>query len=147
MPSARSTVTPFNLNVPKSALDDLKRRLEAGRWPHRETVADWSQGVPLARIQALAEYWRTSYDWRRCEAMINRFGQYHAEIDGLGIHFLHVRSKHENALPILLSHGWPGSVLEFAKTIGPLTDCRWTQHRANDGNTGQVISNPPSRLA
>src|SRR5712691_257339 len=118
-----SAVTPFNIiNVPQTVLDDLKRRLDMTRWPNRETVSDWSQGVPLARVRALVDYWRTKYDWRRCEAMLNGLGQYRTEIDGLGIHFLHVRSRHKHALPILLSHGWPGSVLEFAKVIGPLTD-------------------------
>jgi epoxide hydrolase len=115
-------ITPFTINVPQSALDDLKRRLEMTRWPTRETVSDWSQGVPLARVRALVDYWRTTDDWHRCEAMLNAFGQYRTEIEGLGIHFLHVRSRHPNALPLLLSHGWPGSVLEFAKLIGPLTD-------------------------
>ncbi len=109
-------------NYVKMVLDDLKRRLKATRWPNRETVSDWSQGVPLARVRALVEYWRTKYDWRRCEEMLNAFGQCRTEIEGLGIHFLHVRSVHMNALPILLSHGWPGSVLEFANVIAPLTD-------------------------
>ena len=100
-----SLVTPFEINVPQSALDDLKRRLEMTRWPNRETVSDWSQGVPLTRILPLVDYWRTEYDWRRCQTMLNGLGQYRTEIDGLGIHFLHVRSRHQNALPILLSHG------------------------------------------
>ncbi len=97
--SAATAIMPFNLKIPDSALIDLRRWLEAIRWPERETVTDWSQGVPLARIQALVEYWRTKYDWRRCEAMLNRFGQFKTQIDGLGIHFLHVRSRHANALP------------------------------------------------
>ncbi len=120
--SEATAIVPFTLNIPESALVDLKRRLEATRWPERETVADWSQGVPVARIQALVEYWRTKYDWQRCEAMLNRFGQFKTQIDGLGFHFLHVRSRHVNALPLILSHGWPGSVIEFHKVIGPLAD-------------------------
>jgi epoxide hydrolase len=100
----------------------LKQRLANTRWPERETVDDWSQGSRLERVQALVEYWRTQYDWRRCEAMLNRFGQYKTQFDGLGIHFLHVRSRHADALPLVLTHGWPGSVIEFHKVIGPLTD-------------------------
>jgi pimeloyl-ACP methyl ester carboxylesterase len=131
-PSSTSVITPFKINVPQSALDDLKRRLEMTRWPTRETVSDWSQGVPLARVRALVDYWRTTYDWRRCEAMLNAFGPYRTEIEGLGIHFLHVRSRHPNALPLVLSHGWPGSVLEFAKVIGPLTDSTGHGGKADD---------------
>jgi pimeloyl-ACP methyl ester carboxylesterase len=120
--SDAKAIVPFTLKIPESALIDLRRRLEATRWPERETVADWSQGVPLARIQALVEYWLTKYDWRRCEAMLNRFGQFKTQIDGLRFHFLHVRSRHANALPLILTHGWPGSVIEFHKVIGPLTE-------------------------
>lgn len=115
-------ITPFHLAIPDDALVDLRRRLEYTRWPDRETVGDWSQGVPLAQAQALIEHWRTRYDWRRCEARLNALGQFTTEIDGLSIHFLHIRSKHANAMPMLLSHGWPGSVIEFLKVIGPLTD-------------------------
>ena len=132
-----SLVTPFEINVPQSALDDLKRRLEMTRWPNRETVSDWSQGVPLTRILPLVDYWRTEYDWRRCQTMLNGLGQYRTEIDGLGIHFLHVRSRHQNALPILLSHGWPGSVLEFVKVIGPLTEP--TGHGGNAEGAFHVV--------
>jgi pimeloyl-ACP methyl ester carboxylesterase len=117
-----SEVTEFTLSVEQRVLDDLKQRLANTRWPERETVDDWSQGSPLERVQALVEYWRTRYDWRRCEAMLNRFGQYKTQFDGLGIHFLHVRSRHADALPLVLTHGWPGSVIEFHKVIGPLTD-------------------------
>jgi pimeloyl-ACP methyl ester carboxylesterase len=120
--SDAAAITPFTLKIPESALMDLKRRLDATRWPERETVTDWSQGVPLASIQALVEYWRTKYDWRRCEAMLKGFGQFKTQIDGLGFHFLHVRSRHANALPLILTHGWPGSVIEFHKVIGPLAD-------------------------
>ena len=117
-----ATIEAFQLAIPDSQLEDLQRRLDATRWPEHEVVEDWSQGVPLAKIRALVDYWRTSYDWRRCEAMLNGFGQFHTRIDGLDIHFLHVRSPHANALPMLLTHGWPGSVVEFHKVIGPLTD-------------------------
>ena len=115
-------ITPFTLAVPQAELDDLARRLERTRWPEREVVADWSQGAPLARVQALCEHWRTKYDWRRIEARLNGLGQFTTEIDGLSIHFLHVRSPHPNAMPLLITHGWPGSVIEFMKVIGPLTD-------------------------
>ena len=119
---AAPAITPFTYAAPESALDDLKLRLAQARLPERETVSDWSQGVPLAKLRALVAYWRTDYDWRRCEAVLNGFGQYRTEIDGLGIHFLHVRSGHPDALPIVITHGWPGSVIEFLKVIGPLTD-------------------------
>jgi len=115
-------LTPFTFRAPQSALDDLNQRLARVRWPERETVADWSQGVPLARLRALVEYWRTDYDWRRCEVRLNGFAQYRTEIDGLEIHFLHVRSPHANALPLIITHGWPGSVIEFFKIIEPLTN-------------------------
>jgi hypothetical protein len=119
---ARPAIAAFTYHAPQSALDDLGQRLAQARWPERETAADWSQGVPLARLRALVDYWRTEYDWRRCEATLNGFGQNRTEIDGLDIHFLHVRSSHADALPILITHGWPGSVIEFFKIIGPLTD-------------------------
>ena len=125
-------VIPFTIDVPQEQLDDLRRRLAFARWPDRETVQDFSQGIQLDRMKRLVEYWRTQYDWRRCEATLNGFGQYRAEIDGLNIHFLHVRSKHESALPLLLTHGWPGSVLEFSKAIGPLTDPTAHGEKASD---------------
>ena len=115
-------VLPFRLGVEDGVLDDLRRRLRATRWPDAETVGDWSQGAPLARVRALCDYWLDVYDWRRCEAMLNGFGQHCTRIDGLDVHFLHIRSPVAGALPMLLTHGWPGSVLEFAKVIGPLTD-------------------------
>jgi pimeloyl-ACP methyl ester carboxylesterase len=127
-----TTITPFTLAVPDSQLDLLKRRLAMTRWPERETVDDWTQGVPLAKIQALVEYWGSRYDWRRCEATLNGLGQYRTEIDGLGIHFLHIRSRHADALPLLLTHGWPGSVIEFLKVVGPLTDPTAHGGRAED---------------
>ncbi|MGZ8649572.1 MAG: epoxide hydrolase family protein, partial [Solirubrobacteraceae bacterium] len=115
-------VRPFHLEVPQRALDDLRERLARTRWPERETVDDWSQGIPLAYVQDLCGYWAEGYDWRRAEAALNAVGQFKTEIDGLGIHFLHARSPHAGALPLLLTHGWPGSVVEFLKVIGPLVD-------------------------
>src|SRR5262249_15411254 len=125
-------VTPFKYEAPQSALDDLKQRLTRTRWPERETVKDWSQGVPLAKLRQLVEYWRTDYDWRRCEAKLNGFAQYRTKIYGLNIHFLHVRSRHETALPIIITHGWPGSVIEFLKIIDPLTNPTAHGGRAED---------------
>jgi epoxide hydrolase len=127
-----TAVTPFKYEAPQSALDDLKRRLKETRWPERETAKDWSQGVPLTKLRALVEYWRTDYDWRRGEAKLNRFPQFRTKIDGLNIHFLHVRSRHENALPIIITHGWPGSVIEFLKIIDPLTNPTAHGGRAED---------------
>lgn len=121
-PQATEAVTPFPLSVPAQALADLKQRLASTRWPGRETVPDTRQGVPLATLQALVEHWRDHYDWRRIERQLNGWGQYRTRIDGLGIHFLHIRSPHPDAMPLLLTHGWPGSVLEFRNVIGPLTD-------------------------
>lgn len=115
-------ITPFRAAVPQAALDDLKQRLRMVRFPEQETVADWSQGVPLAKARALVAYWRDRYDWRRFEARLNAFPQFRTEIDGLGIHFIHVKSRHANALPIILTHGWPGSIVEFLDVIKPLTD-------------------------
>jgi pimeloyl-ACP methyl ester carboxylesterase len=117
-----ASIEPFHLYVEQEALDDLARRLAATRWPERETVGDWSQGVPLEQVQALCRYWQHSYDWRRCEAWLNGIGQYKTDLDGLSIHFLHKRSPEPNAMPLLITHGWPGSVIEFHKIIGPLTD-------------------------
>lgn len=125
-------VTPWTLRIPQADLDDLVARLNRVRWPERETGEGWSQGVPLARAQALVEYWRTSYDWRRCEAMLNGFGQFRTVIDGLDLHFLHVRSSNPDAAPLLITHGWPGSVLEFHKVIGPLTEPQRYGGRAED---------------
>lgn len=115
-------ITPFRVDIPQAALDDLRDRLARTRWPEREPVDDWSQGVPLAAVQELCEYWRTAHDWRRCEVQLNDYDQYRTVIDGLGIHFLHIRSPEPDALPLIMTHGWPGSVLEFMKVIGPLTD-------------------------
>ena len=115
-------IEPFHLAVPEAALDDLKARLARTRWPERETVMDASQGVRLTDAQALCAYWRDTYDWRRCEARLNASGQFRTVIDGLGIHFLHVRSPEPEAIALILTHGWPGSVVEFLKVIGPLSD-------------------------
>jgi pimeloyl-ACP methyl ester carboxylesterase len=119
---ARTAVRPFRINVPEEELVDLRRRILATRWPDKETVADQSQGVPLATMQELARYWATQYDWRTCEAKLNALPQFMTEIDGLDIHFIHVRSKHEHALPLIVTHGWLGSIIEQLKIIGPLTD-------------------------
>ena len=114
--------TPFQIAVSDAALDDLKRRLRATRWPERETVDDWSQGIPLAYVQDVCGYWTEKYDWRAREARLNRFAQWKTEIDGLGVHFVHVRSPHADALPLVITHGWPGSIVEFQKVIEPLTN-------------------------
>ena len=114
-------IKPFELAIPEAALEDLRRRLTATRWPDSETPDDWSQGIPLAYVQEVCQYWAHGYDWRRCESLLNGMHQFQTEIDGLDFHFLHVRSPHADALPLLISHGWPGSVLEFRHVIGPLT--------------------------
>jgi pimeloyl-ACP methyl ester carboxylesterase len=120
--TAASDIRPFQVNVPQADLDDLRQRLTATRWPSKELVADRSQGVQLATMQALARYWTTDHDWRQTEAKLNALPQFTTEIDGVEIHFIHVKSKHENALPLIMTHGWPGSVIELLGTIGPLTD-------------------------
>jgi pimeloyl-ACP methyl ester carboxylesterase len=117
-----TAVCPFRFNVPEAELTELRRRINATKWPERETVTDASQGVQLATTQALARYWATDYDWRTCEAKLKALPQFMTEIDGLDIHFIHVRSKHENALPLIVTHGWPGSVIEQMKIIDPLTN-------------------------
>ncbi len=119
---ASGLVAPFTLAIPQVDLDDLAQRLARTRWPDPETVDDTSQGPPLAKLQALVARWREGYDWRRCEAELNGFGQHRTEIDELNIHFLHIRSAEPDALPLLMTHGWPGSVLEFRDVIGPLSD-------------------------
>jgi pimeloyl-ACP methyl ester carboxylesterase len=117
-----SEIKPFKLAIPQSELDDLHRRIDMTRWPDKEGVDDWSQGAPLRYVKDLVAYWRHEYDWRRCEAQLNAWGQYKTEIDGVGIHFLHIRSTEPDALPLIMTHGWPGSVIEFNKVIGPLTN-------------------------
>src|SRR6516225_3263924 len=126
------TIRPFGVHVPDEDLTDLQRRIAATRWPPEEVVADQSQGVQLATIQALVTYWGTGYDWRRCEAQLNALPQFVTELDGLDIHFIHVRSRHENALPLIITHGWPGSVIEMLEVIGPLTDPTAHGGRAED---------------
>jgi pimeloyl-ACP methyl ester carboxylesterase len=115
-------IRPFQVDVPQEKLDELSRRVEATRWPSNELVDDRSQGVQLATMEALARYWTTEYDWRKCEARLNALPQFTTQIDGVDIHFIHVKSPHENALPLIMTHGWPGSVVELLETIGPLTD-------------------------
>jgi pimeloyl-ACP methyl ester carboxylesterase len=132
MASANGAVRPFRIEVPQHEIDDLRRRIDATRWPTRELVADRSQGVQLAATQELARYWTTEYDWRRCEARLNALPQFKTEIGGLDIHFIHVESAHENALPLIMTHGWPGSVVELLETIGPLTDPTAHGGRAED---------------
>src|SRR6266699_4964305 len=117
-----SAVRPLRINVPEEALVDLRRRIAATRWPDKETVADQSQGAQLAKLQELVRYWGTGYDWRKLEAKLNALPQFVTTIDGVDIHFIHVRSRHPNALPLLVTHGWPGSIIEQLKIIGPLTD-------------------------
>ena len=129
---AAAAISPLRYRAPQAALDDLRTRLARTRWPERETVNDWSQGVPLAKLRALVDYWRGGYDWRRCEAALVRIPQFRTTLDGLGIHFIHVRSKHPNALPIVMTHGWPGSIIEFMQIIAPLTDPTAHGGRAED---------------
>ena len=117
-----TAIRPFRINVPEQALVDLRRRIEMTRWPEKETVEDQSQGVPLATMRELARYWAADYNWRKAEEKLNAYPQFVTNIDGLDIHFIHVRSRHPNALPLVITHGWPGSVLEQIKLIGPLTD-------------------------
>jgi pimeloyl-ACP methyl ester carboxylesterase len=126
-------VRPFRVDVPEEDLVDLRRRIAATQWPEKETVADESQGVQLATIQELARYWATDYDWRKCEAKLKALPQFITEIDGLDIHFIHVRSNHENALPLIVNHGWPGSIIEQLKIIDPLTDPTAHGGNAEDG--------------
>ena len=121
-PSGYKSIRPFEIKVPEAELNELRRRIEETRWPTRELVSDRSQGVQLETTQALAEYWSTEYDWRNCEAKLNALPQFMTEIDGIDIHFIHVRSMHEEALPLIMTHGWPGSVVELLETVGPLTD-------------------------
>src|SRR5262249_36210343 len=116
-PPGATAVRPFNLDTPQEELDDLRRRVETTRWPSKELVADRSQGVQLAALQALARYWTTAYDWRRAEAKLNALPQFATEIDGVDIHFIHVKSGHENALPLVMTHGWPGSVIELLESV------------------------------
>jgi pimeloyl-ACP methyl ester carboxylesterase len=132
-----TAIRPFQVDIPDGALDDLRRRIAATQWPEKETVPDHSQGVPLAMMQKLAHHWGTDYDWRECEARLNALPQFITEIDGLDIHFVHVRSPHEGALPLIINHGWPGSIIEQLKVIGPLTDP--TAHGASAADAFDVV--------
>ncbi|OUL98606.1 epoxide hydrolase family protein [Variovorax sp. JS1663] len=129
---AADAIRPFRARVPQAALTDLRRRIAATRWPEAETVSDSSQGVQLARLQALVRYWATSYDWRKAEARLNALPQFVSNLDGLDIHFIHVRSRHSDAMPLVMTHGWPGSVLELLGAVGPLTDPTAHGGRAED---------------
>jgi pimeloyl-ACP methyl ester carboxylesterase len=122
MPAEDSTIRPFRFEAPEAELTELRRRINATRWPEREAVTDDSQGVPLATMQELVRYWGTEYDWRKCEGKLNALPQFTTQIDGLDIHFIHVRSQHDDALPLIVSHGWPGSIIEQLKIIEPLTN-------------------------
>jgi len=135
--SDKAAVRPFQVNVPEADLADLRRRIQATKFPERETVPDATQGVQLATVQALAKYWATEYDWRKCQARLNALPQFTTEIDGLDIHFIHVRSKHENALPLIVTHGWPGSIVEQMKIIDPLTNP--TAHGGNASDAFHLV--------
>jgi hypothetical protein len=125
------------VNVPEAELTELRRRITATRWPTKELVEDRSQGVQLATLRELARYWTTDYDWRKCEARLNALPQFTTEIDGVEIHFIHVRSRHEKALPLIMTHGWPGSVIELLETVGPLTDP--TTHGGTPGDAFHLV--------
>jgi pimeloyl-ACP methyl ester carboxylesterase len=133
----QGAIRPFDVGFPDSDLAELRRRITATRWPERETVGDDSQGVPLETIQELARYWATDYDWGKCETTLNSLPNFITEIDGLDIHFIHVRSKHEDALPLIVTHGWPGSIIEQLKIIGPLTDP--TAHGASSSDAFHLV--------
>src|SRR5690348_11131092 len=120
--SSETEIRPFQVDMPDEAITDLRRRVATTRWPGQELVTDGSQGVQLTAITELARYWATDYDWRACEARLNALPQFTTEIDRVGIHFIHVRSRHENAMPLIITHGWPGSVIEMLGVVGPLTD-------------------------
>src|ERR1700727_1112921 len=137
-------IRPFRVDVPEEALVDLRKRVAATKWPERETVSDATQGVQLATMRELARYWETDYDWRKVESRLNGLPQFITEIDGLDIHFIHVRSKHEDALPLVVTHGWPGSVIEQLKIIEPLTNP--TAHGGSAGGGVPAGVPPPSRL-
>jgi pimeloyl-ACP methyl ester carboxylesterase len=133
----KSAIRPFTVSVPEAELTELRRRVNATKWPERETVTDATQGVQLATMQALARYWGTEYDWRKVEARLSALPQFITEIDGLDIHFIHVRSKHENALPLIVTHGWPGSIIEQMKIIDPLTNP--TAHGGNASDAFHLV--------
>jgi pimeloyl-ACP methyl ester carboxylesterase len=132
-----TAIRPFRVNVPKADLDDLRRRLAATRWPTKELVKDRSQGVQLATLKELARYWSTEYDWQKAEARLNAYPQFVTKIDGVDIHFIHVKSRHPNAMPLIMTHGWPGSVIELLETVGPLTDP--TSHGGTAGDAFHLV--------
>lgn len=151
---ADTTIRPFRIEVPEHEIEELRRRIDATRWPTRELVTDRSQGVQRAVARALADYWTTEYDWRRCESRLNALPQFRTAIDGLDVHFIHVESKHGNALPLIMTHGWPGSIIELLETIGPLTDPTAHGGRAEDAFhlvlpsiPGYGFSDEPTELA
>jgi len=135
--SGETEIRPFRVDMPDEAIADLRRRIAATRWPAKELVADRSQGVQLATTQELTRYWAADYDWRVCEARLNALPQFTTEIDGAGIHFIHVKSRHENALPLIITHGWPGSVIEMLEVVGPLTDP--AAHGGSAGDAFHVV--------
>src|SRR5580693_1130300 len=135
--SGATAIRPFHVDIPDEALEDLRRRIAATRLPSKELVPDRSQGVQLETIQELAHYWGSEYDWRRCEARLNALPQFKTEIDGVNVHFIHVRSRHEEALPLIMTHGWPGSVIELLDTVGPLTDP--TEHGGQPGDAFDLV--------
>src|SRR3954464_11554157 len=137
-----TVIRPFRINVPAADLAELRRRIQATRWPEKETVTDQSQGVPLATARELARYWADDYDWRKVEAKLNALPQFITEIDGLDIHFIHVRSKHENALPLIVTHGWPGSPVEQLKIVDPLTNPTAHGGSASDAFHVVIVSMP-----
>jgi epoxide hydrolase-like protein len=133
----KAAIRPFRVNFPDSELAELRRRIDATRWPDPETVADQSQGVQLATVRNLARYWASEYDWRKIEARLNSLPNFITEIDGLDIHFIHLRSKHDNALPLIVTHGWPGSIVEQLKIVDPLTNP--TAHGASASDAFDVV--------
>src|SRR3954453_10425701 len=135
-------VRPFRIDVPQEEIDELRRRIASTRWPEQETVTDQTQGVQLATMQALARYWGSEYDFRRVETRLNVLPQFMTEIDGLDIHFIHVRAPHDNALPLVITHGWPGSVVEMLNVIGPVTDPPAHGGKAEDALDRVVPSMP-----
>ena len=136
-PMGDTTTRPFTFGAAEAVLEDLRARIAATRWPSKELVADRSQGVQLATLQELTRYWTTDYDWRKCEAKLNALPQFTTEIDGLEIHFIHVKSPHDDALPLIMTHGWPGSVIELLETIAPLTDP--TAHGGTPGDAFHLV--------
>src|SRR5213080_2738486 len=142
--TATDAIRPFHFHASDEDLTDLRQRIKATRWPEKEPVADFSQGVPLATMQKLARYWTTEYDWRKVEAKINSYPNFITEIDGLDIHFIHVRSKEENALPVIVTHGWPGSVIEQLKIVDPLVNP--TAHGGSASDAFDVVRSEERRV-